>query len=436
MHSKTSFSIRLAALIIIGASAWFLCVPAAQAVSPAPDGGYAGNNTAEGTSALFSLTSGVDNTGLGYQALDHNTTGNYNTAEGFRALFSNTSGAQNTATGVNALAINSTGNFNTANGTSALYSNTNSYNTADGYEALYHNTSGFDNTGIGDEALFNNSTGISNTAVGGEALYSNTGANANTAVGREALRHTTDGDGNTAVGTSALQNNTHGTLNTALGYSAGSSLTTGENNIDIGYNVTGVAGESNTVRVGDTDITDTYIRGISGVTISGGAAVYVNSNGKLGTITSSARFKEEVQSMDKASEAILSLKPVTFRYKKELDPSRIAQFGLVAEEVEKVDPDLVARDEQGKAYTVRYEAINAMLLNEFLKEHKRVEEQQDTIEQLKRNFQMVSAQQQRAIEELSAQLKEQASLIQKVGAQPTVARLVPNKSEPQIAFNR
>ena len=436
MHPKTSFSIRLAALIIIGGSAWFLGVSGAQAVSPPPDGGYAGNNTAEGTSALFSLTSGVDNTGLGYQTLDHNTIGNYNTAAGFRALFNNTTGAQNTATGVNALAINRTGNFNTANGFSALYFNTNSYNTADGYEALYHNTSGFDNTGIGDEALFTNSTGVSNTAIGGEALYGNIDGNNNAAAGREALRHNTHGNSNTAFGNMSLQNNTAGAFNTAVGFDAGLNLTTGDNNIDIGYNVTGVAGESNTIRIGDTDITDTYIRGISGVTISGGAAVLVNSNGKLGTMTSSARFKDEIQPMDKASEVILSLKPVTFRYKKELDPSRIAQFGLVAEDVEKVNPDLVARDEQGKAYTVRYEAINAMLLNEFLKEHKRVEEQQDTIEQLKRNFQMVSAQQQRAIEELNAQLKEQASLIQKVAAQPTVARLVPNKSEPEVALSR
>jgi hypothetical protein len=436
MNSKTSIGIRFFGLIIAAASAWFLCLPTTQAVSPAPDGGYPGNNTAEGTLALFTLTSGADNTGLGYQALYHNTTGNYNTGDGFRALFSNTNGTQNTATGVNALAINATGSYNTANGTNALYSNTNSYNTADGYAALFHNTSGFDNTGIGDEALFTNSNGFSNTAIGGEALFENIDGSNNTAAGREALRHNTHAQGNTAFGSAALQNNTAGTFNTALGFAAGSNLSTGNNNIDIGYNVTGVVGESNTIRIGDTDITDTYIRGISGVTISGGAAVYVNSNGKLGTITSSIRFKDDVKLMDKSSESILSLKPVTFRYKKELDPNRIIQFGLVAEEVEKVNPDLVARDEQGKAYTVRYEAINAMLLNEFLKEHEIVAEQQRTIAKLNSDFQIVSAQQQRAIELLSGQVKEQASLIQKVSAQLVAARPSASKSEQQLALNR
>jgi hypothetical protein len=502
MDSKTWIGSRLAFLIIIGSSLSSLCLPMARAVSPAPDGGYAGNNTAEGTSALFSLTSGIDNTALGFEALYHNSTGrynsgigylalfrnttgtlnsatgvnaltsnttgsyntangtnalysnngSYNTANGYAALFYNTSGSdntatgdaalfrnttgvQNTATGVNALITNTTGSYNTANGTNALYSNTNSYNTADGFEALYNNTSGFDNTGVGDEVLFNNSVGLSNTAIGGEALYSNSGASDNTAVGRDALRNS-DAEGNTAVGSQALYNNTTGAHNTALGYSAGLNLTIGGNNIDIGYNVTGVAGESNTIRIGDTDVTDTYIRGISGVTISGGAAVYVNSNGKLGTMTSSARFKDEIQPMDKASEAILSLKPVTFRYKKELNPTRIAQFGLVAEDVEKVNPDLVARDKQGKAYTVRYEAINAMLLNEFLKEHQRVLEQQGTIAQLEKNLKMVSAQQQRAIEQLSAEVTEQASLIQKVSAQLVAARLSPDKSEGQVALNR
>jgi uncharacterized coiled-coil protein SlyX len=208
-----------------------------------------------------------------------------------------------------------------------------------------------------------------------------------------------------------------------LGVSAGTNLTTGSNNIDIGN--AGVAGESRTIRVGTKPThKNTYIAGISGVTLPTGVAVIVDANGHLGTTTSSARFKDEIKPMDKTSEAILALKPVTFRYKHELDPEGIPQFGLVAEEVEKVNPDLVARDEQGKPYTVRYEAVNAMLLNEFLKAHRKVEEQdrkmqeqEATITQLKSTI----AQQQKGIEVFGATLKEQASQIQKVSAQLAAA---------------
>jgi prolyl-tRNA synthetase len=203
-----------------------------------------------------------------------------------------------------------------------------------------------------------------------------------------------------------------------LGTGAGANLTTGNNNIDIG-NI-GVAAEANTIRIGKKETqTATFIAGISGKTASGGVAVYVNANGKLGTTVSSARFKEQIKPMDKASEAIHALKPVTFRYKQELDPEGIPQFGLVAEEVEKVNADLVARDDQGKVYTVRYEAVNAMLLNEFLKEHQKVQQLEATV-----------AQQQRGMEVLTAQLKEQASQIQKVSAQ-----LELSKSAPQMVGN-
>jgi hypothetical protein len=196
-----------------------------------------------------------------------------------------------------------------------------------------------------------------------------------------------------------------------LGDSAGWDLTTGDFNIYIGNR--GVAAESNTIRIGTVGTqTRTFIAGISGTAVSGGVPVRVNSSGKLGTAPSSQRFKEAIKPMDKASEAILALKPVTFRYKKEIDPDRIPQFGLVAEQVEKVNPDLVARDEQGKPFTVRYEAVNAMLLNEFLKEHRKVEEQsrkiqeQDaTITQFKKEMQTIAA-----------RLKEQDSKIQKVSA--------------------
>src|SRR5205814_2591240 len=163
--------------------------------------------------------------------------------------------------------------------------------------------------------------------------------------------------------------------NIALGDSAGTNLTTGSNNIDIGNK--GKAGESQYIRIGTKGThTHTLVAGISGATVAGGVGVIIDTNGHLGTVVSSERFKDKVKPMDKASEVILALKPVTFRYKKELDPAGIPQFGLVAEEVEKVNPDLVARDADGKVYTVRYEAVNAMLLNEFLKEHRKVEEQQ------------------------------------------------------------
>jgi hypothetical protein len=201
-------------------------------------------------------------------------------------------------------------------------------------------------------------------------------------------------------------------------------LTDGDWNIDIGAEVVGVAGESNTIRIGNQGTqTATYIAGISGTAVAGDTVV-VDANGQLGTAMSSARFKEEIKPMDESSEAILALKPVTFRYKHEIDPKGIPQFGLVAEEVEKVNPDLVARDADGKPYTVRYEAVNAMLLNEFLKEHRTVQElkstlavQEATISQQKQEFQAIATQQQKQIEALTASLKEQASQIQKVSAE-------------------
>src|SRR5262249_11814938 len=179
--------------------------------------------------------------------------------------------------------------------------------------------------------------------------------------------------------------------NIALGDRAGVDFTTGSNNIDIGNR--GVAGESNTIRIGTGgNSTATFIAGISGATVPTGVGVIINSNGRLGTITSSARFIEEMKPMDRASEAILALKPVTFRYKRDLDPDGIAQFGLVAEEVEKVNPELVARDDRGKPYTVRYEAVNAMLLNEFLKARRQIDAQQKQIDALTATVQRVSAQ--------------------------------------------
>jgi hypothetical protein len=209
------------------------------------------------------------------------------------------------------------------------------------------------------------------------------------------------GNNNTGIGVNALFNST-GNNNIGLGQSAGSNLTTGSNNIDIG--TLGAAGESDTIRIGRPGLQNsTFIAGIFGAAMSG-SVVVVNSSGKLGVTTSSGRFKDDIKPMGKASEMILQLKPVTFRYKEQIDPDRIPQFGLIAEEVEKVNPDLVARDQEGKPYTVRYDAVNAMLLNEFLKEHRKVQEQEATIAQLKSTLpkkETIDAHQQEQIEALT-----------------------------------
>jgi uncharacterized coiled-coil protein SlyX len=239
------------------------------------------------------------------------------------------------------------------------------------------------------------------------------------------LRSTT-ANNNTAVGFNSLSTNTTGGSNIALGESAGINLTTGGNNIDIGNR--GVAGESNTIRIGKSGTqTTTVIAGITGTTVAGGVGVIIGSNGKLGTVVSSARFKGDIKPMDKASEAILALKPVTFRYKKELDPDGIPQFGLVAEDVEMVNPDLVARDAAGKVYTVRYEAVNAMLLNEFLKEHHKNQEQEATIALLK----STDAKQEATIAKQQKQIEALTTAVQKVSAQ-----LELSKPAPQTVQNK
>ena len=386
LHLRKSVGFLLIALTL----AWFALSPRALAVSPAPDGGYANGNTAEGTDALFNLTTGNDNTAVGLDALYNNTTGDANTATGSGALFSNTTGFDNTANGYEALFSNTTGNRNAATGVGALSSNTTGFNnTANGASTLQLNTTGLDSTATGFEALQNNSSGNNNTATGVQALTANTIGNSNTA----------DGFG-------ALSNNASGNNNIALGNGAGQSLITGDNNIDIGN--TGVAAEANTIRIGTVGTqTNAFMAGIFGVTVTKGVSVVIDSTGHLGTKGSSERFKDAIKPMDMASEAILALKPVTFHYKKELDPEGIPQFGLIAEQVEKVNPALVARDDQGKVYTVRYDAINAMLLNEFLKEH--------------RKLQKLEA----GMEVLVARLKEQEAQIQKVSAQLEVSKPAP-----------
>jgi hypothetical protein len=351
------------------------------------------NNTATGLRALAN-NNASRNTATGVQALLNNTMGFNNTASGVNALSSNTTGDDNTASGVDALSENTTGNNNTATGFQALLNNnTGGSNTANGVNALRDNTTGVNNTAVGAAALRNSTTGGNNTANGESSLANNTTGGGNTATGVRALENNTMGNTNVATGYHALQHNTTGTSNIALGVNAGINLTTGDNNIDIGYNVSGPAGESNTIRIGDPFVQGaTYIAGIHGAVVPGGAPVVVDTSGHLGTIVSSQRFKDEIKPMNEVSEAIFALEPVTFRYKRELDPQGIPQFGLVAERVAKVDPDLVVCDKEGKPYAVRYEQINAMLLNEFLKEHKRVEKLEATVADLAAQLQKISAQ--------------------------------------------
>ena len=379
-------------VLITFALVCFALLPKVQAVSPPPDGGYPGGNTAEGQNALLSLSGGTYNTAIGAFSNLSLTTGNFNTGVGAGTLLSNSGGAfqqgsQNTATGAGALLSNTTGPFNTANGAFALF----------------NNAVGPDNTATGAQTLFNNTTGGFNTANGAFAMPSNA-----------------TGNDNTAIGFLALANNTTGSGNIALGINAGFGVTTVDNVICIGHNGQNVGNSC-------------YIGQIFNATSSGGIAVFINSDGKLGTNTSSRRFKEEIKVMDKTSEALFALKPVTFRYKKEIDPAGTSQFGLVAEEVEKVNPDLVVRDKDGKPYTVRYEQVNAMLLNEFLKEHRKAKEQNSKIQQQAATITELKstvAQQQKGLQTVTARLEQQAAQIQKVSAQ-----LEASKPTPQVVAN-
>jgi hypothetical protein len=447
-------------IITIGCVALLAVSKASAALPPPPpDGGYPGENTAEGTQALFSLTSGIDNTAVGFDALFANTTGIENTAVGVAALSSNTNGKlntavgyetltrnvgdDNTAIGANALLSNNSGHDNTATGFNALTNNTvgilntafgafslsanidgrfntalggnmeknisGNSNVAVGLAALDSNTTGNGNTATGINALFFNQTGSNNAATGGNALLNNTASN-NAAIGAFALQGNSTGHDNSAQGFQALNGNTSGSNNTAIGSHAGANLTTGNNNIDLGANVVGAAGEANTIRIGKQGTQKAaLIAGIFGTSVSG-SPVVVGSNGKLGVATSSARFKEAIKPMDKASEAVFALKPVTFRYKEEVDPDCALQFGLVAEEVEKMNPELVIHDDQGKPFTVRYEAVNAMLLNEFLKAHRTVQELKAAV-----------GQQQKQIEALTAGLQKVAAQVDAAKAVPIVA---------------
>jgi hypothetical protein len=369
----------------------------AQAVITDPEDWFPGGNTGAGQSAFVNLNveEGQFNTGLGVLSLSALTTGDFNTGVGAGALLANTAN-NNTATGAAALLGNVTGEDNTANGAGALGRNVEgNWNTAVGSQALASNTD-FDNTAIGFRALTNNTTGHSNTAIGRSALVGNTIASFNVAIGRDALGGNTIGNSNTAVGYGAGFTNTTGSNNTALGGFAGKGVTTAHDVICIGNGVLGA------------DVNNsTWIGNVWGVTPQSGntAPVVVSDGGQLGVVASSERFKKDIANIDKTSEVILSLRPVTFHYKS--DAKGTPQFGLIAEEVAKVNPALVLPDKDGKPYTVRYDAVNAMLLNEFLKEHRKVEKLEA------------------ALDAVNKRLAEQDAKIQRVSAQLEVSKPAP-----------
>ena len=347
--------------------------PAVRAVTPAPDGGYTGWNTAEGKDALFSLMAMAGN--------------GFNTAIGGHALYANTTGDGNTAVGAFALSANSAGNQNVAIGQAALGHNTGSSNVAVGFQALFNNTtSGDSSQAFGYQALFNQRDGLHNNGFGWHALY----------------------------------NNVSGDDNTAIGHGAGSNIK-GNGNVDIGAGVGGVATENNTTR----------IRNIGTTPYNTGKMVQVDSNGKLGYVVSSRRYKEEIEPMDKDSEALFALKPVSFRYKGDIDPAHVKMFGLIAEDVAKVNPNLVVRNAKGEVDTIRFDSINAMLLNEFLKQHSKVQGMEVIVAQQKQDFDATFAQQEKEIQSITATLRDQGRQIEKVSA-----RLEASKPAPQMVANQ
>ena len=310
-------------------------------------------------------------------------------AQGFEDLYlgtnagnpSSSTGNRNTAIGEEALRSNTSGSDNTALGAEACYGNTSaSSNTCIGSFALGSNSTGQVNTAIGSGALPSNTTGDANSVLGVNAMDFNTTGSSNTAIGFQSLFSNTTGNYNTAVGANALSNATSGGSNIAVGRLAGSGITSGTNNIDIGNSAPG--NESSTIRIGNTQ-TRAFLAGVNGVTVSSGVAVYIDSNGQLGTVTSSRRFKEDVQGMGDVTADLMKLRPVTFHYKAPYDDgARLLQYGLIAEEVAKVLPDLVQYDKDGKPFTVRYNAVNAMLLDGYQRQQEKIQEQEARIQKL------------------------------------------------------
>ena len=453
-NQKTMFTSILLAL------AWFAISPVAMArptptptpTATPPLGEDRGNDNsaAENVDALNISTTGQYNTAHGWYTLSANATGTDNTANGAYALFSNTTGWRNTAVGAWSLQANTTGSANIAVGDAALLRNTSgAWNVAVGDGTLVDNTTGWSNTAVGGDGLSANTTGLENTAMGAAALESNTTGSGNVAVGAGALSYRTDasyqlqgantavgyyalgytgaewgtgsgGDGNTAMGDRAMEYNVDGSFNCAFGLlalSADNGETDGSGNTAIGNRAgyglrTGVGnvyiGEQERARDPNENY-HTYIHNINTTSVSGGAADTVTidlNTGLLGHLTSSRRHKEDIKAMDSTSELLYRLRPVTYRYKKEIDRDQALDYGLIAEEVAEIDPNLALRNAKGEIESVRYNAINVMLLNEFLKEHKAFVEEQAKVKKLEAG-----------LTDLLATVKEQATQIEKVSAQ-------------------
>jgi endosialidase-like protein len=363
-----------------------------RAVSPPPDGAY-GTNTAEGFQALLNQTANTFNTAVGWKSLAIQTTAIANTGVGAGTLVFNTADS-NTAVGAAALELNATGDSNTANGAFALFRNT---------------------------------TGIGNTACGVNALGSNTTGAVNTGIGRDALALNDTADYNTAVGWQALSANTTGIRNTAIGVRAGY-LVQGDGNVDIGTDVNGDPGDTNVTR----------IRNVGSTPIVGGINVVIAGTGGLGDqvlgyASSSRRYKQDIEPMDKASETLFALRPVTFRAKNKLDGANVRHYGLIAEDVATVNPDLVVFNPQGKPETLRFDSINAMLLNEFLKEHEAFLEERRTVRELK----SIAAKQETNAAKQEATIAKQQKQIEALttGLQKVSDQLELSKSRPRTVGN-
>lgn len=398
-------------------------------------------NTALGSRSLMLNTTGESNTAVGAWALNRNTTADENTAVGLSALASNTVGKENVAVGSFALTANVNGNYNTAIGRGALISNTGGiFNTALGRGALANNTIGQYNTATGISALLSNTTGNWNTADGRQALFSNTTGFSNTAVGQFSLNANTNGSHNTAVGAESLRSITVGVNNLALGRQAGMNLTNGSNNIYLAN--PGLVNENSTIRIGRAPFqTQAFIAGVKNVAAGSDAIpVVIDGTGKLGTVVSSARFKQDIRDMDEASRKILQLRPVTYRYKDGVTPdnSRL-EYGLIAEEVAKVYPELVVRGTDGKIETVQYHKLTPMLLNEMQRLAKHNDQAKLANATLTQKLDSASVESNRLAEIIKQQQIEIAALKKQSGEVATLQQkvtLLQNQVASLNAFNQ
>jgi Chaperone of endosialidase len=352
-------------------------------------GGPSAGNTAFGAAVLRGNTTGYSNTGVGSGALSHNTEGMENTAIGSQALGENQAAGGNTAIGVGALRYDTVGALNTAIGSNALFHNAYAdYSTAVGSYALFSNSDLGQNDALGSYALYSNTTGMGNVAAGRRAMEMTNG-NWNVAVGQEAMRWRTQGAWSTAVGSQALAY-AAGDYNIAIGAEAGSSLKAGSNNIDIGNG--GVETDSNTIRIGTQDThKSAYIAGISGAAVAGGVSVLINSDGQLGTTVSSRVYKKDIRDLGDISAGLMRLRPVSFRYKQAApDGAYPIEYGLIAEEVAQVCPELVTRSADGQVQSVRYQLLSAMLLNELQKQHAKIQSLEQDIAGMKKILQALT----------------------------------------------